>query len=96
MRFLAAFVCGALLGFVAAPRSEPPAVATPAARPDGLTARQRQILTLVGEGLTTKEIAARERISHASVRTHVQRACERLGVHNRAAAIAALRDRLGT
>ena len=89
MRLAALFLCGLALGLLAGAGASPRA---PARRAPGdpLTARQRQIIQLVGTGLTTKEIAARERISDASVRTHVRRACERLGVSSRAAAVAAL------
>lgn len=89
MRLLAAFVCGFAVGACVRGTIQPPR-GPRRGTGDLLTARQRQILMLVGRGLTTKEIAGRERISDASVRTHIRRAHERLGVHSRAAAVAAI------
>ncbi len=60
-----------------------------------LTERQRQILGLVGKGLSTKEIALREGISPYSVETHIRRARDRLGVGTRAAAAVVVSARRG-
>ena len=64
-------------------------LAGPASVADGLlTARQREVLRAVGDGHTSKEIAARMGLREATVRTHVRRARKKLGAPNRAAAIA--------
>jgi len=49
-----------------------------------LTEREREIVTLVGEGLSNHEIAARLVVSPATARTHVSRAMVKLGVRDRA------------
>ena len=53
-----------------------------------ITARQREILALVGEGLSSKEIARRVGLSEETVKTHVRRAMTALGAPTRAAAVA--------
>jgi DNA-binding CsgD family transcriptional regulator len=58
----------------------------PARRP--ITTRQREILRLVGRGMTSKEIARHEDISLHTVNTHVRRARRTLGAPTRAAAVA--------
>jgi DNA-binding NarL/FixJ family response regulator len=49
-----------------------------------LTAREREIAALVGEGLTNDEIAERLVISPATARTHVSRAMVKLNARDRA------------
>jgi DNA-binding NarL/FixJ family response regulator len=49
-----------------------------------LTGRERQILALVGEGLSNEEIACRLVISPATARTHVSRTMNKLGARDRA------------
>jgi DNA-binding NarL/FixJ family response regulator len=49
-----------------------------------LTAREREILGLVGGGLSNEEIAARLHISPATARTHVGRAMTKLSARDRA------------
>jgi DNA-binding NarL/FixJ family response regulator len=51
---------------------------------DTLTQREREIVGLVGEGLTNDEIAARLVVSPATARTHVSRAMIKLGARDRA------------
>lgn len=48
-----------------------------------LTAREREVVGLVGEGLLDKEIAYRLGISYTTVRTHLDRSFKKLGVSNR-------------
>ena len=48
------------------------------------TERGREIVTVVAEGLTNDEIAARLLISLATARTHVGRAMVKLGAQDRA------------
>lgn len=52
-----------------------------------LTARQREILTLLSEGYLKKEIAERLALSYATVDEHVAHIYERLGVRNAPAAV---------
>jgi DNA-binding NarL/FixJ family response regulator len=56
-----------------------------------LTPRQLQILLMVAEGATTKEIAASFRIAKSTVDKHISHLLKRMGVPNRAAAVALLR-----
>jgi len=49
-----------------------------------LTEREREVLVLVGEGLSNDDIAARLAISRHTVKTHVNRAMTKLGAHDRA------------
>jgi DNA-binding NarL/FixJ family response regulator len=49
-----------------------------------LTRREREVLALVGEGLSNQEIAARLVLSPATARTHVSRAMVKLGARDRA------------
>jgi len=50
-----------------------------------LTPRQREIIALVAEGLSNQEIGERLGISEGTVKQHLQRIFERLGVRNRTA-----------
>ncbi|WSA15065.1 response regulator transcription factor [Streptosporangium subroseum] len=61
-----------------------PAPIVPTARLAALTEREREILGLVGEGLSNEEIAARLVVSPATVRTHVGRAMMKLRARDRA------------
>lgn len=49
-----------------------------------LTTREREILALVGQGLSNEEIAAELVLSPATARTHVSRAMTKLGARDRA------------
>ena len=51
---------------------------------DTLTAREQEVVGLVGEGLSNDEIADRLYISPATARTHVSRAMTKLGARDRA------------
>jgi DNA-binding NarL/FixJ family response regulator len=53
----------------------------------GLTARERQILRLIGEGLRNPEIAAYLVISEATVKTHINNLFGKAGFHSRADAV---------
>jgi len=53
-----------------------------------LTARELEVLRLVAEGLTSPQIAERLQIRRSTVKTHVQNVFEKLGVSDRAAAVA--------
>ncbi|OLT28112.1 DNA-binding response regulator [Nocardiopsis sp. CNR-923] len=62
------------------PRSAP----QPSTRLNGLTEREREVVALVGEGLSNEEIAARLVVSPATAKTHVSRAMVKLGARDRA------------
>jgi DNA-binding NarL/FixJ family response regulator len=67
----------------------------PAAQPISLSPREHELLALMVEGLTAKEIADRLQVSIHTTSTHTRNLFTKLGVHSRAAAVArALRDRL--
>src|SRR5690606_24437582 len=69
-------------------------------RPDalpGLTEREREILALIGEGLTNRQIGQRLYLAEKTVKNHISRLLAKLGVERRiqAAVIATeARDRL--
>jgi len=63
--------------------------ATAHAGPFGLTTRQNEVLELLGEGLTNREIADRLYVSTRTVDHHVSAILNRLGVNNRREAVAA-------
>ena len=48
-----------------------------------ITAREREVATLVAQGLSNREIADAMNISVRTVESHVQRACSKTGVSNR-------------
>jgi DNA-binding NarL/FixJ family response regulator len=53
-----------------------------------LSAREMEVLPLVGEGLTNTEIARRLFVSESTVRTYIRRILDKLQLKNRAAAVA--------
>ena len=55
--------------------------------PDGLTPREAEVLELIADGLTNAEICDRLVISHATVKTHVNRIFAKIGAHDRAQAV---------
>ena len=53
-----------------------------------LTPREREILALIADGKAAVEIGKELHVSAATVKTHLQHAYEKLGVSDRAAAVA--------
>jgi DNA-binding NarL/FixJ family response regulator len=67
----------------------------PAGPPVSLSPRELELLALMVEGLTAKEIADQLNVSIHTTGTHTRNLFTKLGVHSRAAAVArALRERL--
>jgi DNA-binding CsgD family transcriptional regulator len=56
-----------------------------------LTSREREVMALVGDGLTNREIARRLDVAPGTVKAHLEHAYAKLGVGTRTGAIAALR-----
>ena len=81
-------VAGALLRRVNAMSSERGAHNGPP-----LTRRERQILRLIGDGLSNKEIATALHIELATVKNHVHNILEKLSVGNRTEAVSVARAR---
>jgi DNA-binding NarL/FixJ family response regulator len=67
-------------GTAAAPRGHDPALAS-------LTAREREVLALIGRGLSNPEIAAQLVVGEGTVKTHVNHIFAKLGLRDRAAAV---------
>ena len=60
-----------------------------------LSAREREVLVMIADGKTIPSIAGELYLAPSTVKTHVQRLYEKLGVNDRAAAVAeAMRRRL--
>jgi DNA-binding NarL/FixJ family response regulator len=62
-----------------------------------LTIRERQVVDLIGEGMSNKEIAARMHIAIHTVKSHVHNVLEKLALHTRLEVAAFTRgeDRIG-
>jgi DNA-binding NarL/FixJ family response regulator len=76
---LAPAVAGRLMGRM---RAEPAA-----SRAEQLSARETEVLALVARGLTNAQVARQLYLSEATVKTHLLRACAKLGVSGRTAAV---------
>jgi DNA-binding NarL/FixJ family response regulator len=73
----------------AAPRHSAPATPAPAVHRDlaALTPREREVLTLMGRGLSNAELAGTLTLSEATVKTHVARIFAKLTLRDRAQAV---------
>lgn len=66
---------------------EPQPSSEPAEPPDGLTAREAEVLVLIAEGLTNQEIARALHVSTATVKTHINNLFAKTGLKDRAQAV---------
>jgi DNA-binding NarL/FixJ family response regulator len=76
-----------LLGYLLS-RNESPKIGS-------LSARGREILEMVVEGLSNAEIAGRLYLSESTIKQHLRTAYKVLGVHNRTEAAKTMRDHAG-
>ncbi|GGW23183.1 MULTISPECIES: response regulator transcription factor [Streptomyces] len=73
-----------LLEHLSAPEPEPKA---PVGPPDGLTAREIEVLVLIAGGLSNQEIARQLQVSTATVKTHINNMFTKTGLNDRAQAV---------
>jgi DNA-binding CsgD family transcriptional regulator len=66
-----------------------------AGEPHGLSAREAEVMSLIADGQTNGEIAARLFLAEKTVKNHVRRIYSKLGVGSRPAAIAYWRQAYG-
>jgi DNA-binding NarL/FixJ family response regulator len=59
---------------------------------ESLTAREKEVLRLMAEGVSSRDIANRLGISYATVRTHIRSLGAKLGVHSKVQAIVKARE----
>jgi len=59
---------------------------------ESLTPREKEVLRLMAEGTSSREIAARLGISYTTVRTHIRSLGGKLGVHSKLEAIVKARE----
>jgi DNA-binding NarL/FixJ family response regulator len=65
----------------------PPDAPVRADLPDGLTAREGEVLGLIATGFTNREIAERLVVSEATIKTHINHLFAKIDARDRAAAI---------
>lgn len=82
-------LCHTLFRFVAESAREAP-VGNPVVRPE-LTLRQQQLVGLVAQGLTNKEIASRLNLSEFTVRNHIHRILRQVDAESRSEAVETIR-----
>jgi len=72
---------------LAATRTGRQPAAAPEEPPSGLTPREREVLTLIGQGLSNRGISERLFISEATVKTHINNLFAKAGIRDRADAV---------
>lgn len=82
-------LCGTLFRLVAQTAKEMP-VSSTAPKPE-LTLRQQQLVSLVAQGLTNKEIASRLNLSEFTVRNHIHRILKQVDAESRSEAVDVIR-----
>ncbi|MEU6393552.1 response regulator transcription factor [Streptomyces sp. NPDC046939] len=68
-------------------RTARPAAPDPGSLPADLTPREREVLTLIGQGLPNRAIAEKLFISEATVKTHINNLFAKAGIRDRADAV---------
>jgi PAS domain S-box-containing protein len=76
-----------VFGLISEPLDDEPTVPHPA-----LTPRQTEVLRLLGQGRSTKQIAEELHLSPETVRNHIRHILRALGVHSRLEAVAIARN----
>ncbi len=59
---------------------------------ESLTAREKEVLRLMADGVSSRDIAGKLGISYATVRTHIRSLGAKLGVHSKVQAIVKARE----
>ena len=77
----------AVTGRVLSAYRDGPAPATPGPEADLLTPREREVLALIGQGLSNTEIATKLTLGEGTVKTHIGHIFTKLDLRDRAAAV---------
>ncbi|WP_027014913.1 LuxR C-terminal-related transcriptional regulator [Comamonas composti] len=87
------FIARRILAFLPEELSSPPAVGTAPALEGGLSEREHEILRLVADGLSNREIAEQLFLSRYTVESHIKRVYRKLAVSSRTGAVYKARSR---